>query len=137
MFSWHLLDLVDHLGEVRFVPNVIDSGHCQAGGDVLVAFTTGHVLGNLVSGQLFKVPIPDPAGVNPVGVIGVEQEGKTEWLWIGFDHVEDLVEANWVLDQDDRNLLTINIDDFLPPEDPFVRFKGVLDLFGSHTHETA
>lgn len=137
MLSWHLFDLVNDLGQVRFVPDVVDPRHRQPGSNILVALAPGHVLGNLVGSQLLKVAVPDPTGVDPVGIIGVEEEGKTKWLRIGLNHVEDLVEAHGVLDQDDRNLLTVDIDDLLTTEDPFVGFEGVLDLLRSYPHEAA
>ena len=51
--------------------DLVNSSHFHPGGNVFVALPTGHEVGDIVVVEAFKVAVPDPGGVDPVGVVGV------------------------------------------------------------------
>ena len=77
-FGWDLLDLSHDLFQIGFhdVLVIRNPGDFQAEGDVLVTFATGDNGRNVSLSQLLEIAVPDPTGIDSVGVVRVEQANQ-------------------------------------------------------------
>ena len=82
-----------------------------------MTYSTSIDLRNVHLGNLLKICIPDPAGVDPIRIVGVEKNGQAEGIGRQLNHFNGLGRSDRIFNQDQGTFLVPDFKGFLTAKD--------------------